>query len=307
MDQQSIDTLPLLLEHSEQSIALFDATDKLRYANPAFRAMMALAADDFPTWAELMRMCHARRKGSRIETTDFEAWLASARGRRGKLPFRANEADMHDGRWMHVSETTLPGGWMLCIFADITNLATGHRKLRVQRDLALRASMTDELTGLANRRFLMDKLRSSLPDAEVLTIAELDLDRFKHVNDRYGHEVGDVILRDFAFQLQDHIRRDDVAGRFGGEEFLLIFPGLQARAAKTVIERLLDAVRKSVPLKHLPDFRYSFSAGIAQSEPGEGSESLLRRADQSLYEAKSQGRNRYVIHAGAAPASKPAA
>lgn len=139
-------------------IALFDTDDRLRHANRAFREAFNLAGDAFPTWAELLRANYYDRKGLIITTQDFEAWLLSAQSRRGKLPFRGLELDLHDGRWMRMTETVQDDGWMLCVGSDITALRQNQRSLRQDRDIALRAAQTDELTGTANRRFVFAKL-----------------------------------------------------------------------------------------------------------------------------------------------------
>lgn len=139
-------------------IALYDSDDRLRHANPSFRESFTLAEDDFPTWADIMRLNHRLRTGVVIRNNDFEGWLLSAQSRRGKLPYRAFEMDMYDGRWFWMTETVQQDGWMLCVASDVTELRQGYRTLRQDRDLAVRASQTDELTGTANRRFVFAKL-----------------------------------------------------------------------------------------------------------------------------------------------------
>jgi diguanylate cyclase (GGDEF)-like protein len=298
----SADTLPLdaavltaLLQQSEQGLAVFDAHDRLVQANPAFRAFFGLHAQEWPSWVELMRLGRARGSGVRVVTDDFEAWLASARTRRGKLPFRAFESDLQDGRWIHVTETTLPSGAMWCVMTDISALGTAGRQVRLERDLALRAATVDALTGVNSRSYVMERLRASLaatPTPAPLVVALLDLDHFKRVNDRLGHGSGDAVLRHFGAQLQALVRRDDVAGRLGGEEFVLLLPGIDVDSACSVVARLLQAVRDARPLAEHPDFGYTCSAGVAASQPGDTPEALLKRADQALYAAKAAGRDR---------------
>jgi diguanylate cyclase (GGDEF)-like protein len=297
LDLQLVETFIALINATEQAISLFDETDKLRYANAAFRELAGIESDEHPTWSELMRLSYERKKGPRIETDDFEVWLASARGRRGKSPFRFNEADLHDGRWSYVGETTLPNGWMMCIFSDITNLATSQRKLRYQRDIAQRESRTDHLTGLSNRRSMFhqfEDLSRTPPDTPIVAVL-LDIDFFKSVNDRYGHESGDEVLRHFSAQLQQYTRRGDLAGRIGGEEFLLVLPNAQVAGACALMDRLFSVLAASSPLPDHPEFRYSFSAGIVSASVAEPIQVLLRNADEALYEAKSNGRNQYRI------------
>ena len=287
--------LMALIDASLQGYGLFDAGDILCYANPAFRAALGLDPQAHPSWVELMRQGYARSHGTQIATRDFDTWLTSARSRRGKLPYRMIETDLVDGRRVLTTETTLPGGWMLCVVTDVSDLATDWRSLRQQRDSALKDAMSDSLTGLSNRRYLTMKTEALLDGGGAVTLVILDLDFFKRINDGHGHDVGDLILKHFAGQLQAHARRDDLAGRLGGEEFLLVLPRADAAGARCVLERLLDSVRNSVPLAGDPAMRYTCSAGVAHSRAGENLAQLLQRADAALYRAKAAGRDRYMV------------
>ena len=176
-------------------VALFDEHDVLRFANGAFRATFGLAQDEALTWVDLIRKSYAEGTGTFVDTTDFEAWLAPARSRRGKLPFRAFECDMCDGRWMWMTETVRSDGWMLCIASDITELKASERAVRQARDVALRAAQTDVLTGISNRAHITQLLEQSIVRSRLnqqpCCIALMDLDYFKRVNDTFGHNVGD--------------------------------------------------------------------------------------------------------------------
>jgi diguanylate cyclase (GGDEF)-like protein len=221
----------------------------------------------------------------------------STQARRGKVPFRAFETDLVDGRWLWMPESVQCDGWMLCIASDITALRAAGRSVRQDRDLAIKASHTDELTGVANRRFVMaridDMLQRSGSDESVLgCLGILDIDGFKGINDRYGHQVGDLILRDFAKRIHGLVRRADSFGRIGGEEFVLVMPATSLDAAALVVERMLVAVRNARPLTEHPNFAYTFSAGIAAGQVGDMAASLYARADNALYSAKIAGRNR---------------
>ncbi|MFO7338970.1 MAG: diguanylate cyclase [Lysobacteraceae bacterium] len=290
------DRLLELAGAAQQGIGVFDETDRLVYANGFYRQLLCLEEDTWPTWQEILRANHRDQSGNRIATADFEAWIASAASRRGKQPFRAFEADMHGDRWVHVTETTLANGWMLCILTDITELGADERTLRQQRDLALRAALTDPLTGLGNRRHMQEALaaahaRHGLRGAALVL---LDIDHFKRVNDTFGHDQGDLLLRHFAGRIQAQVRRGDLAARWGGEEFLLLLRDVTPEAAGQVLERLFRDVRDGVPLPRHPEFRYSCSAGLAFVRDGEALKDVLRRADQALYAAKSDGRDRWM-------------
>jgi len=286
-----------LIEDTPLLAAALDPFDRFRYANAAFRSAFAMSAGETPIWAELMRRNFGAGLGTVIRTQDFEAWLVSTQSRRGKVGHRAYETDLADGRWLWMSETVRSDGWMLCIASDITSLREDERMVRQARDLAIRASYTDELTGIANRRFVMARIEDMLRAGEAAGVETgcvclLDLDHFKTVNDRFGHEVGDVILRDFAQRMQSQLRRTDSFGRIGGEEFVLVLPGTTIGQAELIVERMLATARTARPMPSRPDFGYTFSAGLAGAAAGEDADEVLRRADRALYAAKLAGRNR---------------
>nr|WP_316641688.1 GGDEF domain-containing protein [uncultured Roseateles sp.] len=291
-----------LHEASAQLVALYDGRDVLRFANPAFRQAFDTAPDGHTTWADMMRSNQRSGRGSVVSASDFEAWLSSARSRRGKQPFRAFEADLCDGRWIWMTETVQavePGEhWMLCVASDITGLRQDGRALRQARDQALRAAQTDALTGLSNRRHLMQQVEQALVrDAErgwPLCMAVLDLDHFKQINDQLGHAAGDRVICDFACHLQASTRREDGCGRVGGEEFMLLLSGIELAQAAPIIERLLQRVRQARPLAEAPQRGYTSSVGLAQARAGETLAELFSRADAALYEAKRSGRDRMV-------------
>ncbi|MFT4241887.1 MAG: diguanylate cyclase [Acidovorax sp.] len=279
-------------------IALHDDADRLCYANPAFRSAYGLGADESLTWAEIMRRCHANGTGALIETDDIEAWIASASTRRGKQPFRAFEVDLRDGRWLWISETVRPDGWLLLVAMDITPLRSGERSLRQQRDRALRAAQTDALTGISNRAHILQQLDEHLAvlraRGQCCGLVLLDLDNFKAVNDRFGHAAGDAVLHDFAGTVQRGLRRGDGFGRLGGEEFMLLLPGAPAPVVQAVVERLLQQVSLRRPLAEAPDFGYSCSAGMYMLRPQDDTRTACIHADRAMYAAKAIGRDRAV-------------
>ena len=155
----------------------------------------------------------------------------------------------------------------------------------------------DQLTGLLNRRVMRDTLESERQLAErhgtQWCVALIDLDHFKQVNDRHGHPTGDAVLKGFAELARAHLRAVDQVGRWGGEEFLVMFPKTQLNEAHASLERL----RKALNAWRLPDhpmLQMSFSAGLVQAEPDETLDHMVERADKTMYQAKASGRNRSV-------------
>ncbi len=176
------------------------------------------------------------------------------------------------------------------------NAALSYALERV-RELAIR----DELTGLYNRRYLMDVLQQQKALADRGThgfaVAYLDLDYFKQVNDALGHGQGDRILRRFAQIALGAVREGDIVARFGGEEFVIVLVGADLARARIVAERIrgeLEAV--TIPGTDA-GFRVTTSVGVAEYHGGEPIEETLARADGALYAAKRNGRNRVVMEA----------
>jgi len=160
-----------------------------------------------------------------------------------------------------------------------------------------RLSRHDGLTGLLNRRALEDLLAAQVQrsrrNAEPFCLLMLDVDHFKSINDRFGHAVGDQVLKHLSAVLLGHVRAVDRVGRFGGEEFVVLLPGLALAAALPLAERLRHAIAAE-PLAHV-DAAIALSASIGIAEwggAGEEPSRLLVRADAALYQAKQHGRDR---------------
>jgi diguanylate cyclase (GGDEF)-like protein len=179
-------------------------------------------------------------------------------------------------------------------------LADMHKRLKLRTAELQRALTHDELTGLANRRHMMDVLREHTarqdrggPD---FYIAMADLDLFKNINDTYGHAVGDEVLRGFGMQARSVLRATDVVGRWGGEEFLLLLPETPPPGEPTVgLERLRSHLDAYIVYPQVPGLRVHFSAGFARHAQGEPIDQTIERADRALYAAKAAGRNRSVV------------
>jgi diguanylate cyclase (GGDEF)-like protein len=158
-----------------------------------------------------------------------------------------------------------------------------------------RQALVDGLTGLANRRAAADALRAEAARAErldtPLSIVLADLDGFKDVNDVHGHAVGDEVLRVFAQVLRETLRESDVAGRWGGEEFLLLLPGADEEGAAQLADRVrLALAERDIPTA--PGLRVTASFGVAEYAGQTNTEQLVAAADSALYRAKRAGKDR---------------
>lgn len=175
-------------------------------------------------------------------------------------------------------------------------------RMRAQRAVALRSMMDrDSLTGLLNHGRFKDRLAHELERCKrtgaEINFALIDVDRFKQVNDTYGHTSGDRVLRALSHTLTAGLRRTDVVGRYGGEEFGVILLDTQPHLSRSVLDRIRRSFADLRFESEGRSFSVSFSAGLASSTSFPSSEQLINAADQLLYSAKAGGRNRIAVAA----------
>jgi two-component system cell cycle response regulator len=189
---------------------------------------------------------------------------------------------------------------LLRIKALQSALAARERELSELNDRLRQISLTDGLTQIENRRSLEERLHDmwqhSVRLHESIAVVMCDIDKFKTVNDTYGHQAGDSVLKEFAQLLKGKAREIDRVGRYGGEEFLLILPGTVLDAAVTFAERLREEVETHTFSYAGGTLRRTMSCGVAASPHPKvkDQEALLRAADDALYVAKETGRNRVI-------------
>jgi len=170
------------------------------------------------------------------------------------------------------------------------------RRSNDQRRRLEHLATIDPLTGVKNRRSMDQELAMAVANAERTGVPQamviLDIDHFKQINDRFGHVVGDDILTELVALINSHTRRYDQLFRFGGEEFVLLLPGVDSKSLKSVMANLQRTVRRYL---HGPGGLVTVSYGVATLQPDETVENWLIRADSALYQAKETGRNRVVF------------
>ncbi|MFN7174779.1 MAG: diguanylate cyclase [Thermaurantiacus tibetensis] len=187
--------------------------------------------------------------------------------------------------------------------ADLEHVSRENSLLLERLETAERKAKTDPLTGLLNRRGMIEALQQALAAAQAsgapLSVALIDIDHFKQINDQWGHAIGDEVLRYLGSFLTHCLKKADggMAGRFGGEEFVLILPGVALAAACKAVDSIRAALARQVMRRASDGARLgkvAFSAGFAHARPGDTVELLLDRADAAVYTAKRAGRDRVL-------------
>lgn len=173
--------------------------------------------------------------------------------------------------------------------------------LRARLDQSMELAVTDQLTGLHNRRYMRVQLESYVKRANMggapVSILLCDIDHFKKINDIHGHAAGDDVLREFGRRLRENIRPMDLACRYGGEEFVVIMPETTQAHAQEAGERIRQIIAETTfPIARGDELKVSMSGGVSTIIPSEDTmDALLKRADDALYRAKSAGRNKVEL------------
>ena len=179
--------------------------------------------------------------------------------------------------------------------AEVSILEESMNHIRDEGELLRQTLRIDSLTQVLSRacviQELKDRLAASQADSRPLTVVMADLDHFKRMNDSFGHLAGDRILKEVASRMTSGARSSDIIGRYGGEEFVLIFDNTTLDVARALAERIRELVMAEAIDEQLDDLRITVSLGVAQALAGDDADSLTSRADQAMYAAKRAGRN----------------
>jgi diguanylate cyclase (GGDEF)-like protein/PAS domain S-box-containing protein len=188
---------------------------------------------------------------------------------------------------------------LVVILTDITEQKQAKEKLKLLNLQLAHEATHDFLTGILNRRAIIENLKNELTRAErqhsALSIGLCDIDHFKQVNDTYGHHIGDDVLRGFVKAVQNVIRPYDLLGRYGGEEFLIIVPDSSGSAEKTIYERVRAEIAEKKIQTTSGEVGITISIGVTNSKKNNTPDTMLTSADKSLYKAKENGRNQVVF------------
>jgi two-component system CheB/CheR fusion protein len=313
--EQSLERANVILIDAIESIpdafAIFDREDKLVVCNRKYLEgageKLSMEQAKGLSFEQLVRNALVRGEPIPEEHKgDAEAWVAE-RLRRHHEPDADFIQQFVGGRWIQARDRRTSEGGIVTVRTDITDL-------RRNQERAEFLANHDPLTELPNRRLLEDRLVQALSQAKrnqnMVALMVLDLDRFKDINDRHGHRVGDEVLRESAQRLRGCVRAVDTVSRMGGDEFVIVLSELrQAPDAALVAQKILDALAQPM-LVGAHKLRVACSIGIAEHiSAGDDPEALLKAADLAMYRAKEAGSNAYrfaaAADAAAAAASAP--
>ncbi len=288
-----LDILPIaryvLIENMSDGVVVLDTQNRLVDLNPAAQLAIGAGApqigarveDVFAGWPNLIEAF--------LEVKDIRTDLTFGDPPESYLDLKIAPLYDHRGNFLG----------RLIVWRDITPLKKAQLELQEQ-------AIRDPLTGLFNRRYLNETIERELARARrakyPLCLALMDIDHFKVLNDTYGHDMGDTVLRSFARQLLSHARVDDIMIRYGGEEFLAILPNVTSEAACQITERWRTSFQDVQLEDGIVKIRSTLSCGIVEFPTnGETSVDLIALADKALYHAKDMGRDRVSVWHNGAP------
>ena len=237
------------LSLTHDGIGVFSAGDILVYCNEVMAAMFGLQVDTATgkSFDELIEFCYTAKTGLAIDTENLESWLDIAHRLRRSSKFRSFEVDHVDNRWFLVTEHTAADDTMLLFCSEITLQKKNEAKLKDLNEMLTELAYRDSLTGIFNRRYFYESagigLSRCLRQKANASLLMMDLDYFKLVNDRFGHEGGDQVLIETTALVRDLLRNYDIFGRLGGEEFAVFLPDTDLAGALIIANRILEKLR----------------------------------------------------------------
>lgn len=285
-----------LVDQSLVGIAIIEG-GRFSYVNPRFEEMFGRSAqelaemgpqdltakEDLPVVTEQLRL----RTDGQVDRVHYQMRGRRQNGETIDIEVHGNTIELAGRRAL------------LSVVNDVTERCRAERAVQALQATLREQSLHDPLTGLYNRRYLDEALGRELSLAgqqqRPLSVVMGDLDHFKHVNDAHGHQAGDAVLKAFAQRLHHSARGTDTGCRLGGEEFLLVLPGIAKAGAVAVAERLRQATAATPTEFHGSSIETTASFGVATCpDDAQSVDQLIAAADQALYQAKRAGRNKVV-------------
>ncbi|XPF95718.1 diguanylate cyclase [Colwellia sp. RE-S-Sl-9] len=287
---------------TKDGVGLFDPDDRLVFCNEALGEFFGSSASKAlnKTFSELCLGCFKTKKGAHIETDNFETWIKKALANRRSRNYRTFETDTVDGKYFIVTEQMAQENFLYLYITDITEKKKSELQLKLMSQELEELATTDYLTGIRNRRYFYQMARAEFNRSKrksiTLSLLILDLDKFKSINDNYGHKAGDLILQTVTQTISKLLREYDIFARIGGEEFAILLPSTDLNSAYIIAER----IRKSVELIEVvfEDKTLTITTSIGMTESSEhitSFDQLVQTADKYLNQVKNQGRNKVLF------------
>jgi diguanylate cyclase (GGDEF)-like protein/PAS domain S-box-containing protein len=290
-----------IFENVTEGIFRSDSDGRLIELNPAMASI--LGYDSTEHMLEVQKRCERK---AFFGGTEYDEFFMLAKEKGGIRNYQM-ELYRHDGREISIEisaqtvyDETASTTYIEGILFDVTERKRIHAELKKLAD-------TDGLTGLYNRRYFQKKLSCEISRSctqnRPLSLIMLDVDHFKSVNDRFGHDVGDRVLQHIAETSRILLREHDIFCRIGGEEFAVILPNVELDKARQVAERMRAAMENNVLLAGDGErVRVTISLGVSQlNNESLNTSNLMKQADEALYSAKNNGRNRVCDYSRIAP------
>lgn len=299
---QTLSEFNAVVETIDHGIVLMNDELKICLVNQAFRELWGLPAtftDTMPSLRELME--HSSREGVypiQPEKTDDYINTRMEQIRKGGIP--PTEIELSNGKILQFQCVVLPDNGRLLTYYDITSLKNTEKELARALEKVSNLANHDPLTGLANLRLARERLFAALSLSKrkdwKTAVMFLDLDGFKNINDTYGHDFGDEVLKKIAERLLASLRQSDTVARIGGDEFLVILTEVSHRlTAANVAEKIIEGVSEPIEIDGRV-ITIGISIGIAiYPDNGEDSRMLMKKADDAMYYTKRIGKNSYTF------------
>lgn len=291
------------LDVSPDSFGVFDQNQILIYCNSTFSGIFDVTNEEAigSSHMSLLQASWQDKKGVKIECDDFSDWFKRLERLFDEKKMNQFEADLRDGRWFKMTRMNLASGYMVLFGVDITELKEAQKNLEEANKKIQTLANTDQLTGLYNRRAfnsMSDNLIAEvMQGGQSFSLLLIDFDLFKEVNDQFGHDAGDKVLREFSTISKVFFGQYEILCRIGGEEFVVIVPDTDLEAAYQIAERFRSLVASHsfyLDSSH-QHIQMSVSIGLAKWLVGDkGIKDPLQRADAALYKAKNAGRNQVL-------------
>lgn len=275
-----------LLKNAHDVIIVLDRQEQLTFANPAFEHLTGYRVDEFSSLS-IVDLTHPD------DIEDLRAGIARVFALEQQRPEHEFRLIHRDGsvRYVEANASPIVAGdevvGLQAIIRDVTDRQKLEQKLVTQ-------AFHDDLTGLPNRAQFRAALQECVAKADPATVLFLDLDNFKIVNDSLGHEAGDELLIEVAGRLVDMVRGNDLVARISGDEFAVLLSGTDGSPdGELAAQRILTALRLPISLRE-KEITQAASIGIADMQPGQSEDDVLRQADLAMYASKARGKNTYA-------------